>query len=163
MNRYIRDNVKSSPPGSAFSGPWSVSASLRLRVSAVKVDHGQLQTAWVSGVARIFHSKSGYFTGDFTSNTRGCRRLRKNPLFFFFGQDVLQESGISCGLRNPGAQRVGVCRDMPRYAAQGQGGTEARKAQNVQKVSPRFTVFHEFSRILTTTGPYSQFCSAGKV
>ena len=117
MNRYIRDNVKSLPPGSAFSGPWSVSASLRLRVSAVKVDRGQLQTAWVSGVARIFHSKSGYFTGHFTSKPRGFRRLRKNPLFFFFGQDVLQESGISCGLRNPGAQRVGVCRDMPRYAA----------------------------------------------
>ena len=66
----------------------------------------------------------------------------------------------------PGHNGLGcaaICRDMPRYAAQGQGGTEARKAQNVQKVSPRFTVFHEFSRILTTTGPYSQFCSAGKV
>ena len=147
MNRYICYNVKSLQGASVVSGPWSVSASLRLRVSAVKVEAGQLQTAWVSGVARIFPSKSGYFTGHFTSKPRGFRGLRKNPLFFFFGQDVLQETGISCGLRNPGAQRVGVCRDMPRYAAQGQGGTEARKAQNVQKVSPRFTVFHEFSRI----------------
>src|SRR3974377_2061841 len=83
MNRYLRNRVESPPPGSAVSGPWSVSASLRLRVSAVKVDRGQLQTAWVSGVARIFHSKSGYFTGHFTSKPRGFRGLRKNPLFFF--------------------------------------------------------------------------------
>src|SRR3974377_2279355 len=94
MNRYLRNRVESPPPGSAVRAPWSVSASLRLRVSAVKVDRGQLQTAWVSGVARIFHSKSGYFTGHFTSKPRGFRGLRKNPLFFFFRQDDgLQESG----------------------------------------------------------------------
>ena len=114
MNRYICYNVKSLQGASTVRAPWSVSASLRLRVSAVKVDRGQLQTAWVSGVARIFHSKSGYFTGHFTSKPRGFRGLRKNPLFFFFGQDDgLQEPGIACGLRNPRAQRVGVCRDMP--------------------------------------------------